>query len=206
VLEHWRGLPSPVIVTDDGREGCAQFNRSAAYNSAAAANSADVLIFSEADIIIGFDQIAQAVRLAAEAPGLVIPFDEFRAVPPGDSHWIRMHSAEPADCEYSVVKGKRGSIGAVNVVSRKTLDLVGRYDEHFEGAWYDDDAMKIAFEVCAGPTRWVDGPAYHLHHWSGGKGAHLNPADRQATARNRNRLRRYRRAGTPEQIRALTCE
>lgn len=208
MLEHWAGCPllnTPVIVTDDGRGGSTQFNRSAAYNRGAA-NAADVLIFSEADIIIDFDQIAQAVQLAAEAPGLVIPFDEFRAVAPGDSHWIRMHSAEPTDCEYSVVRGKRGSIGAVNVVSRTTLDLIGKYDEHFEGAWYDDDAMKIAFEVCAGPTRWVDGPAYHLHHWSGGTGAHLNPADRQATARNRGRLRRYRRAKTPEQIRALTCE
>lgn len=207
VRGHWSGYRAPLLIADDDRCGDAQFNRSAAYNSgAAAAGDADVLVFTEADIIIDFAQINEAVALAAQSPGLVIPFSEFRAITPEDSHWVRLESADPAACESRTVKGYRGSIGAVNVLSRKAFDAVGGYDTHFEGAWYDDDAMKIAFEVCCGPTRWVDGPAYHLHHWSGGHGTHLSTADRLATARNRQRLSLYRRARTAEQIRALTCE
>jgi hypothetical protein len=64
--------------------------------------------------------------------------------------------------------------------------------------------MKIAFDIAAGPTRWVEGSVYHLYHLSGGKGAHLSREDRVATSRNRLRLRKYMQARTPEQIRSLT--
>lgn len=87
---------------------------------------------------------------------------------------------------------------------RATLDLIGQWDEGFEGNWYDDDAMKIAFELCAGPTRWIDGPAHHLYHLPGWKGDHLTAADRAATAANKARLRLYQRAEQPAQIRELT--
>ena len=205
VQEHWQQYPARTIIADDGREGVAQFNRSAAYNRAVAQTDADVLVFTEADILISSRQVDAAVDLARAASGLVVPFSEFLALSPEDSVEIRAHRCDPNNCVAPVVKGYRGSIGAVNVMSRQTYDLVGGYDEHFEGAWYDDDAMLIAFNICAGPTRWVDGPAYHLYHWSGGRGKHLSPADRAATARNRSRLTRYRRANTAEQIRALTC-
>lgn len=205
VVAHWRQYPSVTLITDDRREGTAQFNRSAAYNRGARETDADILVFTEADILIDFDQIDQAIVLARQAPGLVIPFSEFLALSAEHSQEIRAGRCDPHNCVAPVVKGYRGSIGAVNVMSRRTYDLVGGYDEQFEGAWYDDDAMLIAFNICAGPTRWVDGPAYHLHHFSGGHGKHLSAEDRAATARNRARLARYRRARTPEQIRALTC-
>ncbi len=74
------------------------------------------------------------------------------------------------------------SIGAINIVSRATLNKVGGWDECFEGNWYDDVAMKIAFEKVGGITRWVDGPAFHLYHLPGHTGDHLTDADRAATA------------------------
>lgn len=212
VTEHWAGYDCEVLVTSDGRSGDEQFNRSAAYNRASvrgleSASNADVFVFSESDIIISYEQVDRAVALAADSPGMVVPFSWFMALTREDSASVRAHEVDPSDCirRATTVKGHRGSIGAVNVVSRHTLDLVEGYDESFEGAWYDDDAMKIAFEVCAGPTRWVEGSAYHLYHLSGGRGGHLTNEDRAATARNRQRYRLYQQARTPEQIRALTA-
>lgn len=204
VAEHWADYDCEIIVSSDGRDGDAQFNRSAAYNRAVNQTDADIFIFSESDIIISHDQIDRAVDLAMDVPGMVIPFSWFMALTEADSRRVRAHEVDPVDCEKHPVKGHRGSIGAVNVVSRQSYELVGGFDEKFEGAWYDDDAMKIAFDVAAGPTQWVEGSAYHLYHLSGGKGSHLSPEDRKATARNRLRLRLYQTASTPEQIRALT--
>src|SRR5512139_55053 len=204
VADHWSHYGCEIIVATDGRSRDTQFNRSAAYNRAVAQTDADVLIFTESDILISFDQVDRAVAAARAAPGLVVPFSWFIALSEEGSQQVRAYVTDPVDCEASPVKGHRDSIGAVNVVSRETYDLVGGYDEQMEGAWYDDDAMKIAFEVCAGPTRWVEGSAYHLYHLSGGRGAHLSREDRAATARNRLRLRLYRQARTPEQIRGLT--
>jgi hypothetical protein len=204
VLNHWFSQDYQVDVVSDGRGGDQQFNRSAAYNDGVARTDADVLIFAESDLLVSHEQVDRAVAMAVAGPGMVIPFSWFMALSEQDSQAVRAFESEPVDCPASPVKGHRDSIGAINVMSRDTYDLVGGYDEHLEGAWYDDDAMKIAFDVAAGPTRWVEGSAYHLYHLSGGRGEHLTHADRAATTRNRLRLQQYRRAKTPEQIRSLT--
>ena len=206
VVRHWSNYDCELIVPTDGRYGDAQFNRSVAYNRGAASTDADVLIFAESDLLIDYDQVDRAVGLAADHPGLVIPFSWFMALSEDDSALVRAGEMDPVDCLASPVKGHRGSIGAINVVSRDAYDLVGGYDELCEGAWYDDDIMKIAFDVATTPTRWVEGSAYHLYHLSGGAGPHLSRADREATSRNRLRLRKYQQARTVEQVRALTTE
>ena len=205
VIDHWSGFDCQLYIVSDGREGDAQFNRSVAYNRGVeAVPAAEVFIFAESDLLVDYTQIEHAVARAVADPGLVIPFSWFMALGPLPSEQVRAHQVDPADCVAQPVRGHRGSIGAINVISRETYDLVGGYDEGFEGAWYDDDAMKIAFELCAGPTRWVEGSAHHLYHLSGGRGSHLSREDRAATARNRSRLRQYQYACTPEQIKALT--
>lgn len=206
VLTEWRENGYEPIVVSDGRDGSDAFCRSAAYNQAVKMVNADVYVFSESDLIIRPEAIKVAADLAVKKPGLVIPFSEFRSLAEKDSRLVRHFVADPSKCLTSIVRGYRGSIGAINVVSRKSYDLIGAYDEGFEGAWYDDDAMKIAFEICCGPTRWVDGPAYHLYHLSGGHGGHLTDEDRAATSKNRARYERYQSAGNADEIRRLTCQ
>lgn len=202
VADYWTGYGCDVKVTSDGRSGDAPFNRGAAYNRATENSDADMFIFAESDLIVDFNQIDRAIEMAAESPGMVVPFSWFMAIGEEDSARVRAFEIYPEDALSSPVKGHRRSIGAVNVMSRRTLDEVGGWDEVTEGAWYDDDIMKIAFDS-VGPTRWVEGSAYHLYHLSGGRGAHLSQSDRAATAKNRLRLRQYLQARTPEQIREL---
>jgi hypothetical protein len=65
--------------------------------------------------------------------------------------------------------------------------------------------MNRAFEVAAGPTRCVNGPAYHLYHLPGWKGDHLTDEDRAATERNKARWQLYLGATSGERIRELTA-
>lgn len=206
VLDHWNDVHevSPLVVSD-GREGDAQFCRSAAYNRAAELLDTRVFVFAEADMLIPPLQLDEAVARACAQRGLVVPFDQYRYLSAQDSRKVR-EGAHPHLFEPERVIDHGRSIGAINVVSRATLDSVGRWDESFEGSWFDDNAMKIAFDICAGPTRTVVGPAYHLYHLPGWTGDHLTPADRQATARNRARYDLYQQATTPEQIRSLTAK
>lgn len=207
VVDHSRVYTKTPTVVSDGRDGDAQFNRSAAYNAGVReCPDAEVFVFTESDMLLDYTQIDQAVCLARETPGLVVPFTQYRYLTPEDSELVRADQVQPATCwpESTMDDGK--SIGAINVVSRDTLDLIGQWDECFEGNWYDDNAMHRAFEVCAGPTRWVDGPAHHLFHLPGWKGDHLTDADRAATARNKARYDLYRKAQTPERIRELTTQ
>lgn len=212
VLEHWEWYGPPpeingvVTVVDDGGTEDEQFNRSRAYNMGTAATTAQVLVFHESDILLPRHQVAQAVEMAAAAPGLVVPFDVYRALTPQDSVTMRAHKLFAGQAEADLVMTGGHAIGAVNVVSRATLELVGGYDENFAGSWWDDKAMERAFAMCAGPTRWVPGPAYHLYHQPGHTGEHLTVSDRVHTAANELRWRRYEAADTPAQIRELIGE
>lgn len=202
----WRGFGIEPIVVDDGRRGTEHWNRSAAYNRGARLTDADILVYSEADMLLDFDQILHGVELA-KSPGLVIGFSRFMAMSERSSKRVRAREIHPSEAEAEQVRGDRQSIGAVNIVSRESLELVGGgYDERFEGHAYDDDAMARAFHICCGPTRFVEGPGYHQYHVPGAFYAtpESTKADRAATARNKARYELYRRARTPEQIRALT--
>ncbi len=202
VLQHWAGWD--VHVVSDGRTGDEQFNRHKAYNLGATLTDSDVLVYAESDMLVNHDRITEAIKLARQSPGLVVPFTERHELNTYDSERVRAHEVQPEQCVADVVKPKPRRIGAINVISRETLHLVGQWDEQFDGNWWDDRSMHIAFDMCAGPTRWIDGPSYHLWHLPGHTGTHLTPEDRAATTRNRRRFERYSRARTPDQIRALT--
>lgn len=207
VLEHWDTYwyeHAHLYIVDDGRTGTRPFNRSAAYNRGRRlAGSAEVIVFAESDMLIDTEQIREAVDQAVSVPGLVVPFTQYHYLSEADSRHVRA-GANPSQCapESTMTNGR--AIGAINVVSSTTLDAIGQWDESFEGSWYDDNAMKIAFEKCAGPTRWITGPAHHLYHLPGWTGDHLTDIDRAATRANRRRLAHYRHAHTPDRIRDLT--
>lgn len=204
VLEHWEAFRATVTLTDDGLSGDQQFNRSESYNRAIRASDADLLILTESDMLIDFTQIEQALVWAEESLGLVVPFSERHEHSPTDSDRIRRYEVDPTECQARVIKPKPRRTGAINVISRGTYNAVGQYDSAFCGSWFDDRSMHIAFDVCAGPTRWVDGPSHHLYHLPGYEGQHLTAADIAATQANRRRFGMYQRARTPQQIHQLT--
>ena len=87
------------------------------------------------------------------------------------------------------------SIGAVNVVSAETLRITGGFTEATSGNWYDDNIIEEGFAFLTGqPTHYIEGPAVHMYHLPGHKGAHLSEADKDATARNYKLLRQMRRS------------
>ncbi len=194
----------PVIVSDFG-SGDAQFNRHQAFNRAVEENPDEkVFIFTEADMLIHPDQIKQAVAYAEEKRGIVVPFKEYRYLSDTTTGFIRsnyydmdssalaewwslpandMNSIFDMRAESTMSGGK--SIGAVNVVSRLTIEKTGGFTEATSGNWYDDNITDEGFGFLSRRTRWVAGPAVHLYHLPGWTGDHLTQADRDATARNK---------------------
>jgi hypothetical protein len=202
VLKYWEPFGLPIHVVGDGGAGAEQFNRHRAYNRAAQHTDADILCYVESDMLLPYHQMEEAIQ-QARTPGLIVPFTERHEYGPDASTAIRA-GADPRDHRATVVKPRPRRTGAINVLSRTTLDMVGGYDEHFTGCWFDDKSMHRAFDIAVAPTRWIDGPAYHLYHLPGYEGAHLTDADKAATQANKRRYIRYTRARTPDQIRALT--
>ena len=206
VTAWWYGHGYDVHVVNDGLSGDAQFNRHKAYNTAVELfPETDVFVFTEADMLIHPEQIRKAEALAFEIKGLVVPFTEYRYLsdhitktvvrqryhqfsPAATAEWWYLppdhrHSVFSLHPESRMMGGK--SIGAINVVSRKTLETTGGFTEATSGNWYDDNIIEEGFAFLTGVgTRWVDGPAAHLYHLPGWKGDHLTDEDKMATAAN----------------------
>lgn len=204
ILEHWANYGPEIIIASDGLEADAQFNRHLAYNKAAAETDADILAFVESDMLLDFTIMDQATDMAGSRTGLIVPFTERHELGAEDSAKVRAHQVDYHDVRGEVIKPKPRRTGAINVISRTTLTAVGQYDPAFSGNWWDDRSMHIAFDMCAGPTRWIDGPSWHLYHLPGHEGGHLTAEDKASTARNKQRWQLYTQACTPDQIRHLT--
>lgn len=228
VLAWWWAHGFTPVVQDDGLSGDAPFNRHRAYNLAVDAHpEVDVFVFTEADMLIRPVQINYATQVAHDDIGLVVPFMSYRYLSDDTTGKVRdiMHDLDseslarwfadevvfglPAE---NVIENGR-SIGAVNVVSRRTLDLTGGYTEATSGNWYDDRIVEEGWKFLAAPTRHISGPAVHLYHIPGhaenGSVAHLSTADRLATQRNRDLLRMMRRdirTRNYEAVRALMAK
>lgn len=204
----------PQIVSD-GLEGDAQFNRHRAYNRAVSRNpEAEVFIFTEADMLIHPSQIRDAVYDAGRRPGLVVPFTQYRYLSDETTAMLRdgyhdkteekmaAYWARAATDPFSLfglvpestMDGGR-SIGPVNVMSRRTLDITGGFTEATSGNWYDDNITEEGFAFLTGqPTHFIEGPAVHMYHLPGHKGDHLTDEDKRATEHNKRVLYAMRRA------------
>lgn len=209
VIGWWYAHGFDPCVISDGLSGDAQFNRHRAYNRAVAAHpDVDVFVFTEADMLIPPVQIREAWHRALDYPGLVVPFTEYRYL----SDWMtgdvrnkfndatttelaewwalpRHHDLSVFRVATEKVMRHGKSIGAVNVVSRNTLNVTGGFTEATSGNWYDDNIIEESFAFLTGnPTRWVKGPAVHMYHLPGHSGDHLTEEDKAATARNKGML------------------
>lgn len=210
VVEYLEALDlGQVVISSDGASGKAPFNRSRAYNRGAEV-LADIYVWHEADMLVPRHQLVEGIRLAAQEPGLVVPFDTYCYLGEDDSMKV-LEGAAPGFFKPERVMTDGRSIGAVGITSAATLQSVGQWDEMFSGWGYDDNAMAYAFQKAANPTRWVVGDAHHLWHtpgWqAGGRfagGAEISDEEKAATERNRIRLGLYRQARSPLEIRRLT--
>lgn len=213
----------PTVVSDGG-SGDEQFNRHRAYNRAVEEfPETEVFVFTEADMLIHPSQIREGLQQAESKPGLVVPFTTYRYLSDETTETVRVTYDEGDVAEWwalpptdvrsifglhpeSVMEDGK-SIGAVNIVSRRTLEITGGFTEATSGNWYDDNIIEEGFAFLTGQrTRWVEGPAVHLYHLPGWTGAHLTDADKAATRRNRDLLVRMRadaRMGNKPAVRAL---
>lgn len=199
VTAHLTSAGFDWFTAGDDQDG--PFNRSAAYNHGREEHPADVYVWHEADMLVPPEQLHRGIAQALESPGLVVPFTHYQYLGKHVTRMVRDAGYAPSTFRPEWVMPDGKSIGAVGITSEATMAAVGRWDDTFSGWGYDDNAMFHAFGVCAS-TSWIEGPAWHLYHEPGWTPS--SEADAEATRANAARLEVYRRASTPEQIRALT--
>ncbi len=143
VVEHLVGLEWPILVAQDGHR---PYRLAVAVNRLLAEEQCDVFLLNYADVIVPHDQIREACRLSAEAPGQVFAFDEYVALEPDGE---KVYPGAPAN--------------ACMAMQRAAFLEVGGYDETFVG-WAMEDREFNDRAGARWPARRVPGRLEHLWH------------------------------------------
>lgn len=162
-VDGWYSATGYEIVHEslDGRE----FGRAAAINEGVRRATGDIIVQADPDSIVHLGVLADAVAMARDADGLVIPHHRYLYLTPEYTRRILDGESMPdeATSAHCETVGLAGS-GNVVVFSRKTWETVHGFDERF-GLWGGDDAaFAYACQAWFGDHRRLAGDVVHLWH------------------------------------------
>ena len=115
------------------------------------------------------DRYREAARIAAAAPGLVVPFERALYLTEETSRRVIHEGLQPPPAgQFSSVfncdEVVYGGHGNLVVFSRETWEAAGRFDERFPLYGGDDAAFAICCAALVAPTRRLAGDVLHLWH------------------------------------------
>lgn len=149
----------PVVLADSGHEG---FSPGPSRNRGVAKADADVLVVCDADTLVE----PQPLRAALESvqDGTVhVPYTRCRMLTPEASEMVLDGGAPHlAACSHEW----QNSVGGICVLTRRTWQDFGGWDERFVGWGFEDAAWWCVASTLGG---WVHHPGVirHLHHLDG---------------------------------------
>lgn len=172
------------------------FNRAGAIN-AAAEGSWDIGIILDADVVAPAEQLEAAIRNVVETGRVTLGFTRYIGLTPlmTDqvlSGWV----GDPSrGARYRTDEHE----SSIVVVPRAAWDIVGGFDERFQGWGQEDVAFIHAIRLLVGPIERVEGPVWHLWHARSPERSRTNERYKAA-----QRLgTRYRKCTTAEEMCAL---
>lgn len=197
---YWRReFPDWQLVEGHHDEG--PFNRSAAINRGADGEW-DVLVILDGDVVCDPDRVRLAAESAHATGKLTLPYNKRHLLSrPGTRRIVDGRHTGAWDRFINATEGRR-HYSSIVCVPRALWDLVGGFDERFEGWGGEDDAFHSACKVLGGGFERLKGPVWHLWHPTSPHRRVDDPLYRQAYALTE----RYWAAQTPAAMRALLDE
>ena len=123
-----------------------------------------VLVIWDADLLVRPQQLEDAIRLAAAAPGMVLPFDRYAYLRRGMSEWLCRNPRSGLPIRARSEWTMQGSVGGLQVMSLDTFHQAGGFDPRFRGWGFEDVAFGEAASTLVAEHRRVPGDLLHLWH------------------------------------------
>lgn len=176
-LRRWRLLLPDAEIGTWGHVGD-PFNRSRARNEAVANSVGDILVVADADTAMPRRlNLVIAIEWVRQTGQWCLPYDIYFNLSQEDTERVL---ASPPDAELGVPDAWEfrltDAVSGVIVLPRSSFDLVGGYDESFEGWGFEDRAFVLALETLCGPGKRLPNHLLHLWHPVGPTDAFGNPA------------------------------
>lgn len=195
---YWRKELPDMEIVEGHHKSDRPFNRSASINRAADGDW-DVLVILDSDVIVDPGQITTGAELAARTGKLVLPFERRQMLNRQGTQKIL--SGYMGNWNRFVGHSERDRVSCCVIVPRSLWELVGGFDERFEGWGGEDEAFHAACREMAGVERTA-GKVWHLHHRPSPFNHRESPTHRQALQLSL----RYERAAGSEAMGRLLAE
>jgi hypothetical protein len=174
--DYWgEQLPDAELV-EGHHEGEGPFNRSAAINRATEGEW-DVAIILDSDTILDAGQVLAGIELAEQTGSLVLPYEKRNMLSRAGTYKIL--GGYVGSWERMVSSRERDRVSCCVIVPRALWDVVGGFDERFEGWGGEDEAFYAACKALGGVER-MPGANWHLYHAASPHHRHDTPLYRQA--------------------------
>lgn len=141
-----------------------KFNRGRALDAGVKQSSGDVLIFGDGDLLVSPKSLHMALKEIQDTDvGFVVPFTRVAYLNEPSSKKV-IKCGVLKENYPGTTFWKQPSTGGINVLKRSSYEASFGFDPRFEGWGFEDSAFDAAMQCLVGPTRWLEGPSYHLHH------------------------------------------
>ena len=161
-------FPKAEIVIGQDNSGENVFCRSHAINDGVSKSNGDIIIISDADLILDKQYFLEAINLSYD---FVIPFGQVMDLSKNICESILTSYILPSVMPKGQIRDMRGErfAGGIQVITRELFDKVGGYDERFIGWGWEDS--HFCWKILAqSPEQYLmidEGIAYHLWHEHG---------------------------------------
>jgi predicted glycosyltransferase involved in capsule biosynthesis len=144
----------------------AKFNVSAARNRGcleAFSDGCDVVIVSDADVLLEKMYFDQAIKSAGDHNSIVLPYKGAFRPSVEQSGWITSSETSWGHATRGL-RQHGADVGGVCVVSRPAFEAVNGWDENFEGWGHEDMVFKLVYDTLFGTMRRFNGNLIFLAH------------------------------------------
>lgn len=191
-LAWWEAHGFTTHLIDSGHQ---PFNLAGCRNNAVRSASSHVVILADADTVPELPALLQAMALASDELGTVLPYTEYRSLGARGSRHAHI-GAPLEDCSHLVIQD---ACSGIYVTTRGGWAKHHGQDELFAGWGCEDAAWWIAHETLVGVPRRIPGRVYALTHESQDKTG-------ESTRSNYARIFHYEQArGNRERILELVA-
>lgn len=221
--KYWKcALPEAEFIVGFSQRDV--FCKTEAFNNAARKARGKVLVLLDADAYIDADTInlcadrileeldnhlwfvpyRRLYRLTKAATDLILesdPCDPLLVSDPPPLGWVEEDHMDKAGYGH-----RYGAM--VMIIPREALDVIGCFDERFQGWGGEDVALLRALDTLYGKHKTINGPVFHFWHQKIGQTYKERRWEGQESQRGNNNLAmRYHKAtGKPDEMRALVDE
>lgn len=158
---------SEIVISNDGYKDNEPFSRAEAINNGVKQSKGDILIISDADVLIHKNYLDYCIQTINEKQ-FIIPYNFIYYLNKRQTaNYLRNKQLTPYTYHHHTIKTSKGleNPGGIQIITKELFNEIGQYNLQFKGwGWEDREFAWRIFEKLGKIPVNCTGRMYHLWH------------------------------------------